>query len=85
MFLRGDYKTPIEDMQQTRQCRIYHLFLGVLKHRIPFSRGPIFLDFCLCGAILNLKAVCFGAIPYIMIELSSPCECDTNQAVMTVA
>jgi hypothetical protein len=43
MFLRGDYKTPIEDMQQTRQCRIYHLFLGVLKHRVPFSRGPIFL------------------------------------------
>ena len=27
------------------------------------------MDFCLCGAILNLKAFCFGAIPDIMIEL----------------
>jgi hypothetical protein len=38
----------------------------VLKHRAPLARGPIFLpnifffkiDFCLCGAILNLKAFC---------------------------
>ena len=27
------------------------------------------MDFCLCGAILNLKAFCFGAISGIMIEL----------------
>ena len=27
------------------------------------------MDLCLCGAILNLKAFCFGAIPDIMIEL----------------
>jgi hypothetical protein len=27
------------------------------------------MDFCLCGAILNLKALCFRAIPDIMIEL----------------
>ena len=27
------------------------------------------MDFCLCGAILNLKAFCFGAIPDIMLEL----------------
>jgi len=27
------------------------------------------MDFCLCGAILNLKAFCFGAIPDIMIEV----------------
>jgi hypothetical protein len=27
------------------------------------------MDFCLCGAIFNLKAFCFGAIPDIMIEL----------------
>jgi hypothetical protein len=27
------------------------------------------MDFCLCGAILNLKAFCFGAIPDITIEL----------------
>jgi hypothetical protein len=26
-------------------------------------------NFCLCGAILNLKAFYFGAIPDIMIEL----------------
>ena len=25
------------------------------------------MDFCLCGAILNLKAFCFGAIPDIMM------------------
>jgi len=48
----------------------------VLKHRAPMARGPIFLpktkitmDFSLCGANLNLKAFCFGAIPDIMIEL----------------
>ena len=38
------------------------------------------MDFCLCGAILNLKAFCFGAIPDIMIELIA-----TKQAVMTAA
>ena len=27
------------------------------------------MDFCLCGAILNLKAFCLGAIPDIMVEL----------------
>jgi len=27
------------------------------------------MNFCLCGAILNLKAFCFGAIPDIMTEL----------------
>jgi len=26
-------------------------------------------DFCLCGAILNLNAFCFGAVPDIMLEL----------------
>ena len=54
------------------------LCLGVIKHRSPLAsgRGVIFLpksfftmDFCLCGAILNLQAFCFGAIPDIMIEL----------------
>ena len=52
------------------------LCLGVLKQRASLSRGPhlpakhfITLDFWLCGAILNLKAFCFGAIPDIMIEL----------------
>ena len=45
------------------------------------------MDCCLCGAILNLKAFCFGAIPDIMIELIVyiVCECATKQAVMTVA
>jgi hypothetical protein len=52
-------------------------FTIVLKHRAPLARGrgPIFLpqffftmDFCLCGAILNLKVFCFGAIQDIMIE-----------------
>jgi hypothetical protein len=54
------------------------LCLGVHKHRAPLARGEggIFLpkniftmDFCLCGAILNLKAFCFGGIPDIIIEL----------------
>jgi hypothetical protein len=29
------------------------------------------MDFCLCGAILNLKAFCFGVIPDIIIELTA--------------
>ena len=39
--------------------------------RCAQAQGPVFftMDFCLCGAILNLKAFCFGAIPGIMIEL----------------
>jgi hypothetical protein len=41
------------------------LCLGVLKHG-P-AKKKITMDFCLCGAILNLKAFCFGAIPDIMI------------------
>jgi len=52
------------------------LCLGVLKHRASLARGPhlpakkhFTMDFCLCGAILNLKAFCFGRIPDIMIEL----------------
>ena len=51
------------------------LCLGVLKHRAPLAKGThlpaIFftMDFCLFGAILNLKAFCFGAIPVIIIEL----------------
>jgi len=52
------------------------LCLGVLKHRASLIRGAssscqqkFTMDFCLCGAILNLKAFCFGAIPNIMIEL----------------
>ena len=43
------------------------------------------MDFCLCGAILSLKAFCFGAIPVIMIRADSLLECVTKQAVMTVA
>ena len=49
------------------------LCLGVLKHRAPLVRGPIFLPnkiFTMdLTAILNLKAFCFGAIPDIVIEL----------------
>jgi hypothetical protein len=49
----------------------------VLKHRAPLARGAhlptkinnFTIDVCLCGAILNLKAFCFGAIPDIMVEL----------------
>jgi hypothetical protein len=57
------------------------LCLCVLKHRASLARGPhlpakniITMDFCLCGAILNLKAFCFGAIPDIMIELIAYCS-----------
>jgi hypothetical protein len=48
------------------------LCLGVLKHRALLFRGrrAIFLSKLLYdGAILNLKAFCFRAIPGIMIEL----------------
>ena len=52
------------------------LCLGVFRHRAPLARGTnlpakIFLrmDFGLYGAISNLKAFCFGAIPDIIIEL----------------
>ena len=52
------------------------LCLGVLKHMASLARRPhlpakqIFpMDFCLCGANLNLKAFCFGEIADIMIEL----------------
>jgi len=58
------------------------LCLGLLKHRAPLVKGGgggggghlpakkyFTMDFCLCGAILNLKAFCFGAFPDIMIEL----------------
>jgi hypothetical protein len=56
------------------------LCLGVLKHRVPLASGrgwrggghlpaKLFftMDFCLCGAILNLKAFCFGAFPHTMM------------------
>jgi len=49
------------------------------------AKNNFTMDFCLCGAILNLKAFCFGAIPDIMIELIALLECATKQAVMTVA
>ena len=50
------------------------LWLGVLKHMVRWPRGwgdlPFsMMDFCLCGAILNLKAFCFGAVPDKIIEL----------------
>ena len=48
------------------------LCLGVIKHRVLLVRGMgafSAMEFCLCGAILNLKVFCFGAIPDIMIEL----------------
>jgi type IV secretory pathway VirB3-like protein len=37
------------------------------------AKNIITVDFCLCGAILNLNAFCFGAIPDIMIELIALC------------
>ena len=33
------------------------------------AKNILMMEYCLCGAILNLKAFCFGAIPDIMIEL----------------
>ena len=42
------------------------------------------MDFCLCGAILYLKAFCFGATPD-NDSVDSLLECATKQAVMTVA
>ena len=51
------------------------LCLCVHKQRATLARGPspcktnYVMDFSLCGAILDLKAFCFGGIPDIMIEL----------------
>ena len=61
-------KSPVPDLP---------LCLGLLKHRASLARGgliflppkKIMMDFCLCGAVSNLKAFCFGAISDIMIEL----------------
>ena len=63
---------------QHSQCLIYYCAQVCLSTgpRWP-GGGGIFLpkcffftmDLCLCGAILNLNAFCFGAIPDIMIEL----------------
>ena len=45
------------------------------KNCCPSKKGHLpanfffMVDFCLCGAILNLKEFCFGAITDIMIEL----------------
>ena len=45
------------------------LCLCVLKHKAPLAGGhlpakrKITMDFCLCSAILSLKAFCFVAIP----------------------
>ena len=43
---------------------------GHVGQGVPSSCQNLFtMDFSLCGAILNLKAFGFGAIPDIMIEL----------------
>jgi hypothetical protein len=59
----GDrYWLPVPDLP---------LCLGVLKHWPRWPHLPAkkiyTMNFCLCGAILNLKAFCFGATPDIMI------------------
>jgi hypothetical protein len=44
---------------------------GLVGKGGPHLPAPnkIMIDFCLCGAVSNLKAFCFGAISDIMIEL----------------
>ena len=67
------------------------LGLGVLKHRAPLARGrgviflPFFftMDFFLCGAILNLKAFYFRAIPDKII-VDSLWECATFKAQVRI-
>ena len=53
------------------KCRIYHCAYVCLSTGPRWPGGAYLpaMDFCLFGAILNLKAFCFGAIPDIMIEL----------------
>ena len=43
------------------------------------------MDFCLCGAILNLKAYLFRSDSRHNDRVDSLLECATKQAVMTVA
>ena len=66
----------ISCLSMGNQCRIYHCAYVCICRGPCWPEGPHFpankivtMDFCLCGAILNLKAFCFGAIPDIMIEL----------------
>ena len=60
------------------QCRVYHWAQVCLSPgpRLPKGGGGIFLpmffftmDSSLCGAILNLKVFCFGAILDTVLEL----------------
>ena len=41
------------------------------RGHLPAKKKNFTMDFCFCGAILNLKAFCLGAIPDIMIELTA--------------
>ena len=64
--------TKVKSSDSTTRTADLPLCLGVLKHRASLTHRPAknicTMVFCLCGAILNLKAFCFGAIPDIMIE-----------------
>jgi hypothetical protein len=63
-------------------------FTIVLKHRATLPHLPakqsFTMDFCLCGAILNLKAL-FRSDSRHNDRVDSLLECATKQAVMTVA
>ena len=53
---------------------MHHKNIGLenedVKETVIFLQKKKFtMDFCLCGAILDLTAFCFGAVPDIMIEL----------------
>ena len=66
-------------------------FTIVLKHSATLTRGPhlpakqyFTMDLCLCGAILNLKAL-FRSDSRHNDRVDSLLECATKQTVMTVA
>ena len=69
-------------MEDTHAVRDLPLCLSTGPH-LPANK-TFTMDFCLCGAISNLKVFCFGAIPDIM-RVDRLLECATKQAVMTVA
>ena len=63
------------------------LWLGVLKHRVPLARGPIFLygGFMLMWCNFKFEGVLFQSDSRHNDRVDSLWECATKQAVMTVA
>ena len=58
----------VPDFELTHSAPLVGGWGGGCGGHLP-AKEKITMNFCLCGAILNLKAFCFGAITDTMIEL----------------